>query len=562
MNYVNERYAQLYGQKGSYFNKDVAIKIVPAPVGGWDAISPLAVMDPKYANALTNWTPRTGWVEIRGGYNPWAQGISTSPVNTLMCYRQPLSGIETLFASTGSVIWNVSTYGVPTSSLTGRVSDKNQFVNFTPSLGGVSYLVVANGSDSVVEWNGTAWSTPAITGVVSSTLMNPTAFKQRLFFTQINSTQVWYLGVSAITGAATAFDLGPFMTKGGYVVAMADWTVGGGQGPQDYMVFITSKGQCIVYQGTDITNANAWALVGVFDLPPPIGTRCYCKLGQDVLIITTQGLIPLSQVLPFDPSAARSVAITNRIQNAMLLATMGTTNNFGWQVIPFAAQALLFMNVPQLQSSVQVQYVMNTLTGAWTQYTGWNANCFEIYNESLYFGDNSGNVNLAYAGGLDKNNAILADMRCAFNYLDEPGRLKAGRMIRPFLVADGQLTPTISIDADFSTSSPSAPVTILTPTGALWDTGLWDTALWSTGSGPVTNWQSCLALGTALSIHMVVNLQGGGVSSVVTSSSVFDTGVFDTMVFDGNGVTTMSGVGVPVLQVNVFELSLEYGAPI
>jgi len=98
--------------------------------------------------------------------------------------------------------------------------------------------------------------------------MNPTAFKQRLFFTQLNSTQVWYLGVSAITGAATAFDLGPFMTKGGYIVAMADWTVGGGQGPQDYMVFITSKGQCIVYQGTDITNANAWALVGIFDLPP------------------------------------------------------------------------------------------------------------------------------------------------------------------------------------------------------------------------------------------------------------------------------------------------------
>lgn len=558
--YVDKRYAELYGQKTSYLNKDVAIKIVPAPVGGWDAISPLSVMDPKYAYSITNWVPRTSWVELRGGYNPWNQGLSTTPINTLMCYR-PNTGTEKLFACTGSQIWDVTTYGMSTLSKSSRISDKNQFTMFTPALG-LNYLVVANGLDAVIEWNGTAWSTPSISGVTSSQLMCPTPFKQRLWFVQANSTSAWYLGVSAISGAATQLDLGPFMSKGGFLVNIADWTIGGGQGPQDYIIFITSKGQCIVYQGTDPTNASAFALVGVFDLPPPIGTRCYCKLGQDVILITTQGLIPISQVLPFDPSAARSVAITNRIQNAMLQSAQSYSTQFGWQVLPFMAQALFFLNIPQVAGSAQIQYVMNTLTGAWTQFNGWNANCFELFNESLYFGDNSGNVQLAYAGPTDSATPILSDMRCAFNYLEEPGRLKTTRMVRPFMISGGTLTPNISIDTDFSSTSPSAPVSILQPTGAVWDISLWDVGVWSSGTVTVINWQSCVALGTALSIHMTVNLGTTTTTGQTGSGNVFDIGVFDTMLFDGNGATTGSGVGIQVLQVNVFELDIEYGAPI
>jgi hypothetical protein len=205
---------------------------------------------------------------------------------------------------------------------------------------------------------------------------------------------------------------------------------------------------------------------------------------------------------------------------------------------------------------------MNALTGAWTQFSGWNANCFEIFNESLYFGDNDGNVNLAYAGGLDKVTPILADMKCAFNYFDEAGRLKNANMIRPFLIADGTLIPTIQIDVDFADSSISAPVTILSPTGALWDSSLWDASVWSVGSAPVINWLSCNALGTALAIRMIVNLSGGGSTTSAAQSSVFDTGVFDTAIFDGNGAIVASGLGVPVLQCNVFELNMEYGGPI
>ena len=555
---INPRFQ--FQKKEPYLAPDCDIKIAPAPIGGWDALSPQAVMDPKYAVTLKNWVPRTGYIEIRGGYNVWAQGISSASVETLMVYR-PATGTEQLFAATGSQIFNVSNYGLPSLVRSGLSSARWQYINFQPA-GGNNNICLVNGVDQYTLYNGTIWSNPTITGIASNTLIGINAHKKRIWFIPINSTSAWYLGTDAIQGAVTEFPLGSFMTKGGFLMAMATWTVDGGNGPDDLAVFISSKGQAIIYKGTDPNNANAWQLVGVFDLPPPISRRCFTKVGSDVAVITTQGVLPLSQALPFDPSGVRSVAFTNRIQNAMLEAAQLGSTLFGWQITSFPQQSLVLLNVPQLENNTQVQYVMNAITGAWCQFNGWNANCFETYNESLYFGDNIGNVNLAYAGGLDLVSPILADMKCAFNYFDAPGRVKNATMVRPFLVADGTLFPTISIDVDFGDISPAAPVIILTPTGALWDISLWDASVWSTGSAPVINWLSATALGTALAIRMKVNLQGGGTSGTAAAQSVFDTGAFDTALFDGNGATVNSGQGVPVLRVNMFEINLESGGPI
>jgi len=560
MAYVKKKYAQQFGSKGSYLDKDVVVKIAPAPIGGWDAISPLAAMDPKYASILVNWVPRPGWCEVRGGYNVWSQHPNTSAVNTLMTYRPP-GAAEKLFAAQGTVIFDASNVGAPTSSRTGIGSSTYQYANFTPA-GGLSYLMAVNGVDLLLTWNGSAWALQTITGAGSALFIGINIFKRRVWLIPPNSTAIYFLATDAISGAATALDLGAFMNRGGYLMAMGTWTIDGGNGPDDMAVFMTSRGQAIIYKGTDPTNANVWSLVGVFDLPPPISRRCFTRFGADLMLITQQGVLPLSQTLPFDPSASRSVSLTNRIQNAMLIAAQYSNTFAGWQMITFPLQSLFILNVPQDANSTRVQYVMNTITGAWTQFQGWNANCFEIFNDSLYFGDPNGNVNLAYASGLDKISPIFYDMKCAFNYFDEPGRLKNANMIRPFLIADGTLTPNIEIDVDFETSSPAAPVTILTPTGALWDSSLWDSSIWSTGSTPVINWLSCNALGTALAIRMTINLAGGAATSSVAQSSVFDTGVFGTMIFDGNGAVVQSGTGVPVLQVNQFEIAMEYGGPI
>lgn len=67
---------------------DVVSKVIPVPTDGWDAISPLASMDPKRAPILNNWIPRPGWVELRQGYFPWVLlDAMTTPVETLLVRR-------------------------------------------------------------------------------------------------------------------------------------------------------------------------------------------------------------------------------------------------------------------------------------------------------------------------------------------------------------------------------------------------------------------------------------------------------------------------------------------
>src|SRR5258708_39254627 len=110
--------------------------------------------------------------------------------------------------------------------------------------------------------------------------------------------------VGNITGAIAGFqDFGTLFHKGGFVVAVFDWTIDGGEGPNSYTGFISSEGQLAIYKGVDPTNTSLWSYVGTFDLSPAIGFRCAPKICSDAAIITYQGLIPVSYSLLYDPSA-------------------------------------------------------------------------------------------------------------------------------------------------------------------------------------------------------------------------------------------------------------------
>ena len=532
---------------------DTITKVVPAPTEGMDAISPLSSMDPKRAPILTNWIPRPGWIELRAGYTGWVRKMTDSPVETLMVYRPP-GNVEKMFAAAGTNIYDVSTYGTYSSVVSGLSSARWQYSSFTPPAG-TTVIQCVNGVDSLRQYNGTAWSTPAITDLpnaaTTASIINIYAQKSRLWYVLKNTTIIAFMPTGAITGAIAGYlDFGQLWSKGGWLVAMADWTIDGGNGPQDYAVFLSSRGQISIYAGGDPTNAAAWNLVGTFDISPPISYRCCTKVGSDVAIITLQGVLPLSQALPFDPSADRSVAITARIQNAMAQAITQARNNFGWQVLGFPAEQLAILNVPLTENVQQIQYVMCALTGAWCEIDGWSANCFEIFNEDLYFGSNDGSVNKAFDSGTDFDQPIMADMQCAFNYFDDPGRLKRVTMVQPQMVASGSITPTISVDEDFNTATTSAPISILRG-GALWDFSSWDIALWPENTVVVQPWLSVDAIGHALAIRMQVNVQAA--TTVVIGG--FDIGEFDTATFNSES----SAGAASILQVNSFNTILELG---
>lgn len=538
--------------KAPFAQQETAPVPIPAPVGGWNAIDPLSGMDPKYAPILINWVPRSSWVELRAGHNAWCQGLGgNTPVETLMCYR-PTTGTQFLFAAAGGKIYDVSNKGLPATVRTGFANNRWQFENYSVP-GGSQYLYLVNGIDNPQLWDGSVWTTPTITGGPSpTTFSNIHAHQRRIWFIPNNSTKTYYLAPDAIAGAISgSLDLGPFMSEGGFLIAMGTWTYNGGTGPQNLAVFVTTRGQVIIYAGSDPTSATAWTLQGVFNLAPPLGQRCLEQIGADLGIITLQGVLPLSQSIQLDTGAVRQVAITGRIQNAMLQSAAMYQNNFGWQLISYPGQGLLFLNVPQQTNVSQVQYVQNFLNGAWTQFQGWNANCFELFNDLLYFGGNGGMVANCYQGPADLLSPITADMQCAFNYFGSPGRIKRMSMIQPLLVTGGTIVPAIGIDVDFGSISPSATVSALTPTGAVYDISTYDNSFYAQGPLPQSLWQSVQAEGHALAVRMKVNVLPMGANS----QSSFDNGVFDSMVFDG-----FSGQSPSILQINAFNAVIEFGS--
>jgi hypothetical protein len=237
----------------------------------------------------------------------------------------------------------------------------------------------------------------------------------------------------------------------------------------------------------------------------------------------------------------------------MLKAAASYQDNFGWEMLTYPAESLAFLNVPTQANVQQQQFVTNMMTGAWFNITGWNFNTFVIFNDKLYAGDNAGGVHHAFQGVADLVSPIVATMECAFNYFEQPSRLKRITMAQPMMVTSGQITPSIAIATDFNPAGIAAPaIASLTQDAAEWDSALWDAAYYAGDNSSVLQWLTVSGLGRAIALQMAVNVAPAGPGG----SSTFGVGVFDTAVFDGYSGQTQT------LQVNGFNVQLEQGAVI
>lgn len=467
-------------------------------------------MDPADAVQLTNWFPTSSDVQVRKGMAAHATGITDSgaaQVETLISYRPP-SGAHSLWAFAGTKLFDVTSAGAVGAATVSSLSNARwQATNFTTA--GGNFIIAVNGANSALLYNGTTWtaitgvSTPAITGVTTSDLINLNVFKERVWYIEKSSMSVWYTAVGAVTGALTELDLGSVFKKGGYLMAMGTWSVDGGLGIDDLAVFVTSQGEVAVYQGTNPASANTWALIGIFNIGAPLGRRCLQKYGGDLLIATQDGIVPASKAFINDRTSA-VVALSDRISGALRDAASLYSANFGWEIIQYPKGGALIVNIPKATSG-QVQYVMNTTTGAWCDFTGWTANTFEVHNDELYFGM-SGEVRKAWTGTSDAGAAIVAEAIGAFDYFGTRNGLKQTTMIRPVIGWDANPTEfLVGVDADFVTQTPTGAIVFSGGSGGVWDTATWDVGMWGGDVRLNTLWYTAYALGYALAPHIRVS---------------------------------------------------------
>lgn len=515
---------------------------LPAPVEGWDAISPIADMPPTRALLLDNWFPQPGYIEIRKGDKYHASIGVSAAIETLMAYHGATT--NKLFSAASTKIYDGTSVGSASSSVTGLTNARWQHINFTTT--GGNFLWICNGADTPRYFDGTNWASVSITGISAATIVQVAAFKNRLWFALLDSTNAAYLGTDAIQGAATTFPLGGLFTKGGVLQAIATWALDGGNGPDDYIAFLSSKGQVAIYTGSN--PASDFSLKGVYDLGAPIGRRCITKVGPDLAIISLDGVIPLSQALITERAAIANVTMTKLIQPVMNQSAADWSTNFGWQLISYPKGTRAIINVPVVQGSEQRQYVMNTLTGAWCRFLGNNANCWETFQDRLFYGGNDGIIREADVSGGDFNREMVAEVRQAFNYYGSRGRLKRWTDCRPLIRTDGRVELALGLDTDFNDVAISAPTTTPAQTRALWDSALWDVALWPVESAIDNRWRTVYGEGYCSSIRMKVAARNQSSLDALWGVAQWGVGTW--------GLTDTDPI---VLQVNGFDLRMEDG---
>lgn len=461
---------------------------LPSPVGGWNARDALSEMPPTDAVTLENWFPSTTSVNLRSGYTAWATGFP-SAVNTILAYQG--GSTSKLFGIAGSEVYDATSTGaVGAAVLTGLSNSKWQYVNIaTP---GGNFIWMCNGADAPVTFDGTTWANPAIAGVTGTSLVHVNLHKNRLWAIENGTLKAWYLPVQSIAGTFQALDLSSFCNRGGYLMAMATWTVDAGYGVDDLAVFITSQGEVLVYRGTDPSSATTWALVGVWWIGSPVGRRCFVKYEGDVLLICQDGVLPLSGALQ-SSRVQPQVALSYKIQQAVSQAVTLYGSNYGWQLLPFPGANMLLLNVPVQSGNNQVQYVMNTITKSWCNFSGWNANCWELYGDDPYFGGSTF-IGKAWNGTTDAGSAINANALQAFSYFGNRAQLKRWTMMRPIFTITGSPTLYAGVNVDFDMSDTTAALANSTAVGSLWDVAKWDQGSW-VGSSILKDWQGVTGIG-------------------------------------------------------------------
>src|SRR5262245_32255822 len=177
---------------------------LPAPVEGWDAVSPLAHMRPLRAVQLDNWFPQAGYIELRRGRVVHADtGVAGGKVDSVMAYHGLTA--NKLFAAVTTKIYDVSSAGSAPEALTGLANARWNHINFATS--GGNFLWIANGADTPRAFDGTSWATMSITGLTATRIINPAVFKSRIWFAITDSLDPWYLPTDSVQGAATVFPL-------------------------------------------------------------------------------------------------------------------------------------------------------------------------------------------------------------------------------------------------------------------------------------------------------------------------------------------------------------------
>jgi len=341
-----------------------------------------------------------------------------------------------------------------------------------------------------------------ITGVDTSGLSQVMVYRSRLYFVEEGTFSAWYLPVDSLGGEATEFTLNGIFHKGGSLLFCGTWSLDAGDGVDDKIVFVTTEGEAAIYEGSYPGDAS-FSLVGQYDLAPPLGKNAFMHAGGDLLIATTEGIIPISAAITKDAAALTLAAITRSIEPEWMVEVRDR-RTLPWSMLKWPSHNMAIVGLPTEGSSAGGGFdsgfdsgfaigegasvftgpapcclVVNVQTGAWAKYTQWDTRSLGLYGEWAYFGTSTGTVMQAEVSGSDDGMPYECVLAWQFDHLSGVGPAYLAHQLRITCLASIPFTAFPSLSTNYVIKLPAAPpAQANNPSGSEWDVGLWDTAMW------------------------------------------------------------------------------------
>lgn len=292
----------------------------------------------------------------------------------------------------------------------------------------------------------------SISGPTSNAFSFVSVVNSQLVFGENSKLSFWYLPVGDIQGTASQFDLDVAIGTtrlGGSLVQMANLPRDSGMGMQDYVAMFTDKGEVIIYQCTDFSDANSIDYKGSYLTSPFVGHNFIVKYLNDLLLLTTNGIISTQDIISAGISVSTDVIFSAPINNQWC------TQNFnipGYCGVVVPQEDFMIFNVPST-SDENYQWVMDLSSHRWSSFIGINCNTICNFNQNLLFGKEDGiyeYTNLAIPQ--DDDNWIISEIQTSYSNWGSINNKRFG-LFNTRLLASSNLNVTYEIRKDLNDST-------------------------------------------------------------------------------------------------------------
>lgn len=458
---------------------------LPPPSGGLDVVSPIDNMDPSTALELVNVFPGAGSPTVRLGYEKFTTTGAGKPVRFIHELRKT-DGTVLLIAADDNDIYSIDTAGVVTnkSKVNGYTSGAWAREVFANNI----YLTNGVNNAQVLQSTGGLAQDISCSGVTIANLVNVNQYRQRLYFVEKDTCKVWYhatAGTTFVGGSPVmnSYDFQYNFKRGGYLLFTATYTNQTAATSQDLFIACSSEGELIFYTGTDPSDTTTpWQPVAHYIIGRPLGRKSYIRVNQDLWIITQQGIVPISALFQSDPEQALNV-VSYRINPLITQYATQVDLSEMWQGFFHPLGRRVYITLPD--STTTATFLVYSIdTKAWTQFALYSSeHCISScqFDNLPYYGSTTGIIykgETGYADAVDTSGnaqAILYNIRTAFNFYNARGIYKAFKDCRPIIKAKAGLTLNLGLDTDFRRqsilSSVTTPASTFTAWGVQWGVG-------------------------------------------------------------------------------------------